>query len=92
MRLLHFDNTKSSISAIDLVEEISKKVPASVQIEILKETYPQGEVRGNQFVIGSLAGEAGKSLKIDLTPGPYFLKGTDFNGGEGVGGIVKIMM
>ena len=70
MRVLHFDNTKSSMSAIDLVEEISKKVPASVQIEILKETYPHGEVRGNQFVIGSLAGEPGKSLKIDLTPGP----------------------
>ena len=92
MRVLSFDNTKSSMSAIDLVEEISSKVPASVQIEILKETYPHGEVRGNQFVIGSLAGEAGKSLKIDMTPGPYFLKGTDFNGGEGVGGIVKIMM
>ena len=38
MRVLSFDNTKSSMSAIDLVEDISKKVPASVQIEILKET------------------------------------------------------
>ena len=92
MRILSFDNTKSSISAIDLVEEISRKVPASVQIDILKETYPNGRIRGNQFVLGSLSGEEGNSLKIDITPGPHFMKGTDFNGGEGVGGIVKIMM
>jgi 5S rRNA maturation endonuclease (ribonuclease M5) len=92
MRVLSFDKAKSSISAIDLVEEISRKVPSSVQIDILKETYPNGKIRGNQFVLGSLAGEEGNSLKIDITPGPFFLKGTDFNGGEGVGGIVKVMM
>ena len=92
MRVLSFDKAKSSISAIDLVEEISRKVPSSVQIDILKDTYPNGKVRGNQFVLGSLGGEEGNSLKIDITPGPFFLKGTDFNGGEGVGGIVKIMM
>ena len=92
MRVLSFDKAKSSISAIDLVEEISRKVPSSVQIDILKETYPNGKIRGNQFVLGSLGGEEGNSLKIDITPGPFFLKGTDFNGGEGVGGIVTIMM
>jgi len=92
MRVVPFDKTKSSISAIDLVEEISRKVPASVQIDILKEAYPNGKIKGNQFVIGSLAGEEGNSLKIDITPGPFFLKGTDFNGGEGIGGIVKVMM
>ena len=74
MRVLSFDKAKSSISAIDLVEEISRKVPSSVQIDILKETYPNGKIRGNQFVLGSLAGEEGNSLKIDITPGPFFLK------------------
>ena len=53
MRVLSFDKAKSSISAIDLVEEISRKVPSSVQIDILKETYPNGKIRGNQFVLGS---------------------------------------
>jgi len=33
MRVLSFDKAKSSISAIDLVEEISRKVPSSVQID-----------------------------------------------------------
>ena len=92
MRVLSFDKTKYSISATELVNKISSSVPASVQIDILKETYPDGRIRGNQFLLGSLRGESGNSLKIDITPGPHFMQGTDFNGGEGVGGIVKIMM
>ena len=43
MRVLPFDNTKSSMSASELVEEISKKVPRQVQIDILRETFPQGK-------------------------------------------------
>ena len=92
MRILSFDKTKSSISARDLVEKISEKVPTSVQVQVLKDTYPQGRIRGTQFMLGSLRGESGNSLKIDITPGPHFMKGTDFNGGEGVGGIAKILM
>ena len=93
MRILPFDNTKSSISAKELVDQISKKVPAQVQIDILKTTFPNGVVRGDEFAIGSTDGEEGKSLKIDINPrSPYFMKGQDFNGGVGIGGIVKIMM
>ena len=93
MRVLPFDNTKSSMSASELVEEISKKVPRQVQIDILKETFPQGKVTGDLFTIGSTSGEVGKSLKIDINPrSPYFMKGQDFNGGVGIGGIVKILM
>tara|TARA_Y100001963_G_scaffold46683_2_gene65798 strand:+ start:17389 stop:19578 length:2190 start_codon:yes stop_codon:yes gene_type:complete len=92
MRILSFDKTKSSISARELVEKISEKVPTSVQVQVLKDTYPQGRIRGTQFMLGSLRGESGNSLKIDITPGPHFMKGTDFNGGEGVGGIAKILM
>ena len=40
MRILPFDNTKSSISAKELVDQISKKVPAQVQIDILRNTFP----------------------------------------------------
>ena len=89
MRVLPFDNTKSSMSASELVEEISKKVPRQVQIDILRETFPQGKVTGDLFTIGSTSGESGKSLKIDINPrSPYFMKGQDFNGGVGIGGVL----
>ena len=92
MSVIRFDNTKSG-TAHDLVEKISRDVPRSVQVDVLLETYPNGRVRGNDFFIGSLAGEAGESLKIDINPNsPHFMRGQDFNGGVGVGGIVKILM
>jgi len=93
MRIVPFDNTKYSVNAKDLVNEISKKVPNQVQIDILRQTFPHGEVKGDLFTIGSLQGEAGKSLKIDINPNsPFFMKGQDFNGSTGVGGIVKILI
>ena len=93
VNIVKFGNKKHSMSARELVDLISESVPAHTQIEILKQTYPNGVVRGNLFTIGSLSGEAGKSLKIDINPrSPYFMKGQDFNGSDGVGGIVKIMM
>ena len=92
MSISRFDNTKSG-SAHDLVEKISREVPRSVQVDTLIETYPNGKVRGTDFFLGSLAGEAGESLKIDINPNsPHFMRGQDFNGGEGIGGIVKILM
>lgn len=92
MSVIRFDNTKSG-TAHDLVEKISRDVPRSVQVDVLLETYPNGKVRGNEFFIGSLSGEAGESLKIDINPNSSnFMRGQDFNGGEGVGGIVKILM
>ncbi len=92
MSVLRFDNTKYG-SAHELVQKISDEVPRSVQISILQETYPNGRIRGHDFFIGSLAGEAGESLKIDINPSsPHFMRGQDFNGGEGIGGIVKILM
>ena len=92
MSVIRFDNTKSG-TAHDLVEKISRDVPRSVKVDVLLETYPNGKIRGNDFFIGSLAGEAGESLKIDINPNsPHFMRGQDFNGGVGVGGIVKILM
>ena len=92
MSVIRFDNTKSG-TAHDLVERISRDVPRSVQVDVLKETYPNGKIRGHDFLLGSLHGEAGESLKIDINPSsPHFMRGQDFNGGEGVGGIVKILM
>ena len=93
MNIIKFGNSKRTMDAKELVELISDRVPANVQINLLKDTYPQGVVRGDQFTIGSLGGEVGKSLKIDINPkSPYFMKGQDFNGSDGVGGIVKILM
>ena len=93
MRVLPFNSNKSTMTAKELVELISDKVPRQVQIDVLKRTFPQGTTRGDEFSIGSLHGESGKSLKIDINPrSPYFMKGQDFNGGVGIGGIVKILM
>ena len=39
MRIVPFDNTKYSVNAKDLVNEISKKVPNQVQIDILRQTF-----------------------------------------------------
>ena len=83
MRVLSFDKTKYGITPTELVNKISESVPVSVQVDVLKQTYPNGKIRGTQFMLGSLRGK-GSSLKIDITPGPHFMQGTDFNGGEGV--------
>ena len=92
MRIASFDNTKSSDPRY-LVEHISDSVPSHVQIQTLKDTFPNGVVRGNVFYIGSMYGERGESMKIDINPSsPNFMRGQDFNGGTGVGGIVKILM
>lgn len=93
MSLIRFGNTTSSVSANNLVEEISRRVPKGEQIRILRDTFPAGRVAGNTFYIGSLLGDPGQSMKINIDPhSPHFMKGQDFNGGVGVGGIVKILM
>ena len=92
MSVISFDNTKYG-NAHEIVQKISECVPSHVQVDVLRETFPNGVVRGSVFYIGSLAGERGESLKIDINPSsPHFMKGQDFNGGTGVGGIVKILM
>ncbi len=93
VNIVKFGNKKHSMTSRELVDLISERVPAQTQIDILKDTYPNGVVRGHLFSIGSLGGETGKSMKIDINPrSPYFMKGQDFNGSDGVGGIVKVMM
>ena len=92
MRVASFDNTKSSDPRY-LVEHISSSVPSHIQIETLKDTFPNGVIRNGVFYIGSMAGERGESMKIDINPSSRnFMRGQDFNGGTGVGGIVKILM
>ena len=89
MVVIRLSNTKSS----NLAEEISDKVPRSVQLQALVNTYPNGVIRGTQFEIGSLNGEVGKSLKISVDVNRAdFMQGMDFNTNEGIGGIAKIMM
>ena len=87
MNVLSFGKTTKEVA-----ERISKEVPRSVQLQILVDTYPSGVIRGKEFFIGSLSGEAGKSLRINIdTSSPWFLKGMDFESGDGVGGICKIL-
>ena len=87
MNILSFGKT-----AREVAERISSEVPRSVQLQALVDTYPAGVRRGKEFFIGSLRGEAGKSLVINIdTSSPWFLSGKDFESGDGVGGISKIL-
>jgi len=93
MSVVRFGNTRSSVSANELVEQISRNVPRTEQLRILRDTYPAGREHGKVFYIGSLLGDPGQSMKINIdTASPYFMQGQDFNGNVGVGGIVKILM
>ena len=90
MSVVRFGNTTSSNN---IVEEISRRVPKGEQIRILQSTFPAGRVHGKTFYIGSVLGDPGQSLKINIdTMSPHFMQGQDFNGGIGIGGIVKILM
>ena len=83
MNVLSFGKTTK-----DVAERISREVPRSVQLRLLMETYPEGIQRGKEFFIGSLRGEAGKSLRINIdVSSPWFMTGKDFESGDGVGGI-----
>ena len=91
MSVVRFGNTTSGSN--DIVEEISRKVPKGEQIRILQDTFPAGRVHGKTFYIGSLLGDPGQSLKINIDPASqHFMQGQDFNGGVGIGGIVKILI
>ena len=92
MRLTVVGNTKYS-GRRDLVQEITSKVPQHAQIQALRETFPEGKIVRNMFFIGSLSGESGESLRIDVDPSSQnFMQGMDFATGEGIGGITKILM
>lgn len=93
MSLRVVGNTGYGSNKRDLVAEITEKVPSYVQIEALKSAFPNGKIIRNEFYLGSLQGEAGQSLKIDIDPiSPNFMMGMDFATNEGIGGITKILM
>ena len=93
MSLRVVGNTRYGNGQRDLVAEITEKVPSYVQIEALKNAFPNGRVVRNEFYLGSLSGEAGQSLKINIDPSSSeFMRGMDFNTGDGIGGITKILM
>ena len=92
MSIIPFGNTRSSGDK-NLAQLISERVPRSVQLSDLLETFPQGQRKGEVFTVGSFNGEPGKSLKIDIAMhSPHFMQGSDFASGEGVGGICKVLM
>jgi 5S rRNA maturation endonuclease (ribonuclease M5) len=79
-------------NAREVATRISDEVPRDVQLRALIETFPNGIKRGNDFLLGSLGGEKGQSLRINIdTKSPWFLQGKDFESGDGVGGITKIL-
>ena len=87
MNILRFGN-----SGKELATKISNEVPRSVQLRALFDTFPEGVRRGREFLLGSLRGEKGNSLRINIDiSSPWFLQGKDFESGDGVGGICKIL-
>ena len=87
MNILQFGKTSKEVA-----ERISREVPRDVQLSMLIDTYPEGVRRGNDFMLGSLRGERGQSLRINIdVNSPWFLSGKDFESGDGVGGICKIL-
>ena len=89
MAVIRLSNTKSS----NLAEEISDKVPRSVQLQALVDTYPNGVISGTQFEIGSLNGEVGKSLKISVVVNRAdFMLGMDFNTKAGIWDSAMILV
>ena len=87
MNVLRFGN-----SGKELATKISNEVPRHVQLSVLFDTFPEGVRKGREFFLGSLKGEKGSSLRINIdTSSPWFLQGKDFESGDGVGGICKIL-
>lgn len=87
MNIKRFGNSSKDVARL-----ISNEVPRHIQLSALIETYPEGIRRGNDFMLGSLRGERGQSLRINIDiNSPWFLNGKDFESGDGVGGISKIL-
>ncbi len=87
MNIKRFGNSSKDVARL-----ISSEVPRHIQLSTLIETYPEGIRRGNDFMLGSLRGERGQSLRINIDiNSPWFLNGKDFESGDGVGGISKIL-
>ena len=89
MGVLRIGNTKSK----NLADDISEKVPKSVQLKALIETYPNGKIRGAQFEISSLDGEKGESVQISVdAKRSDFMQCMEFSTHECVGGMPKVRM
>ena len=87
MNILQFGKTSQEVA-----ERISREVPRQYQLQMLFDTYPNGVRRGKEFFIGSLRGEKGQSLRINIdTSSPWFMSGKDFESGDGIGGICKVL-
>ena len=87
MSILQFGKSPKEVA-----KRISDEVPRDVQLHALIQTFPNGIRRGNDFLLGSLKGEKGQSLRINIdVRSPWFLQGKDFESGDGVGGITKIL-
>lgn len=69
--------------------EIKQEFLANLE-SYLRNLYPLGEVHGSQFRFGSLAGEKGASLRVELS-GPKKGVWSDFAGGES-GDIIDLFM
>ncbi len=70
MNILQFGKTSKEVA-----ERISREVPRSIQLDMLIDTYPEGVRRGHDFMLGSLRGERGQSLRINIDiNSPWFFK------------------
>ena len=68
-----------------------KSVLESNALGFLEHFLPGGKVKGREYVIGSLRGDAGKSTKICLAPGKIGV-GADFAKGETTSDLIDVFM
>jgi putative DNA primase/helicase len=54
--------------------------------DVLAQWFPDGKLRGREFVVGSLNGEPGESLSINVDTGVW----KDFAGGEGGADLISL--
>jgi putative DNA primase/helicase len=55
-------------------------------VELLNEWYPNGKLKGREYTVGSVDGESGKSLSINVETGVW----KDFNGTDAGGDLISL--
>jgi putative DNA primase/helicase len=68
--------------------EISKALEER-KLDVLRHLFPNGKIRGQEFVVGNLQGDTGESLKVSLNgKGPVW---ADFATGESGGDLLDLL-
>jgi len=63
------------------IPDLAKKLQPRAE-NLLKQWFPNGKIHNNEFLVGSLGGESGQSLRINMDTGLWadFANNTDRGG------------